>query len=207
MGCGGSRTEDKTKPGAKQRLVYVLGGPGSGKGSQCEKLVKEFGFIHMSAGDLLREEVKNKGPNAETIEKIQKEGALVSSELLVEIIKATLAKHPKNGRFLLDGFPRSQQNLDAWEKIIKDTVDVSFLLHLTCSEETMEKRLIKRGETSNRSDDNPETIRKRFQTFRNETMPVVKKMGEKVVEVSSEDTIEQVFGKVKEAVIAKGLNK
>lgn len=86
------------------------------------------------------------------------------------------------GRYLLDGFPRSKDNLDAWNEIIKDQADVKFLLFVECSFEVMEQRLLKRGETSGtlyrnqilgRADDNPETIKKRFETFTNETKPIV----------------------------------
>ncbi len=186
-------------------MLYVLGGPGSGKGTQCAKLVSDFDFIHVSTGDLLREEVKNKGPNAEDIEKVQKEGGLASSELLCTLIKGKFEKFPKTAKFLLDGFPRCQENLDAWDKIIKDSVKVTCLLYLVCSEETMTKRLLGRGE--GRSDDNPEAIKIRLDTFNGRTIPMIEKLMSMVVEISSEESAEEVHNKVKSAIEAKGFRK
>jgi UMP-CMP kinase len=158
---------------------------------------------------LLREEVKNKGPNATKIESVLKEGGLVSSELLVELIKGAFEKKGMKGKYLLDGFPRSQGNVDAWNSIIKDSADVPCLLYFTCSEETMEKRLLKRGETSGRSDDNSETIKKRFNTFKTETEPIVAhfKKENKVLEISAEGEIDEVYSNLNEEIIKKGLDK
>jgi UMP-CMP kinase family protein len=186
-------------------VVYVLGGPGSGKGTQCHKIVSDYGFVHLSTGDLLREEVKNNGPNAEEIAKRQKEGELVSSDLLCTLIKSTFEKHPKTAKFLLDGFPRSQDNLDAWDKVIGNKVEVPFLLFLKCSEETMVKRILERGQ--NRTDDNPETIKKRIEVFYSQTIPMVEKLKNKVVEINSEESPDEVYKNVKAILEGKGLNK
>jgi adenylate kinase family enzyme len=182
-----------------------LGGPGSGKGTQCHKIVSEYGFIHLSTGDLLREEVKNKGPSADEIEKVQKEGGLVSSDLLCKIVKTNFDKHPKTAKFLLDGFPRCQENLDSWDKIIGDCIEVPFLLFLKCSEETMTKRILERGQK--RSDDNPESIKKRIEVFNSQTIPMVEKLKHKVVEISSEESPDEVYKHVKASLESKGYKK
>lgn len=204
MGCGGSRTKED-----KPIVVFVLGGPGSGKGTQCAKIVEEFGFKHLSTGDLLREEVRSNGPQAEKIEGILKEGKLVPSEILVQLIKDAMTKNGFKGKYLLDGFPRGQENVDTWNKMMKKDVEVAFLLYLTCTEETMEKRLLKRGETSGRSDDNAETIRKRFNTFQKETKPIVElyRKQKKVEEISAEGDVEDIYAKIKESIQKKGINK
>jgi UMP-CMP kinase family protein len=188
----------------KANVVFVLGGPGSGKGTQCARLVADFGFIHLSTGDLLRKEVENKGPQAEKIEEVLKEGRLVSSEMLVELIKGAFEKHGMQGKFLLDGFPRSQQNVEAWDQIIKDSVNVPCLLYFSCSEETMKNRLLKRAETSGRSDDNEETIMKRFHTFQSETEPILQQFRDKnkVQEISAEGDVDEVYTNVKQAIQA-----
>jgi adenylate kinase family enzyme len=112
------------------------------------------------------------------------------------------------GKYLLDGFPRSQGNVNAWNNIMKDTVDVHCLLYFTCSEEVMEKRLLKRGETSGRSDDNAETIKKRFNTFKKETEPIIEhyKTENKVIEINAEGEVDQVYNKLKEEIVKKGLD-
>ena len=157
---------------------------------------------------MLREEVKNNGPNAAKIETVLKEGTLVLAELIVELIKGAFEKNGMKGKFLLDGFPRSQDNLDAWNLIIKDSVDVPCLLYFSCSEATMEKRILKRGETSGRSDDNAESIKKRFNTFRTETAPIIEHFQKenKVEEVSAEHDVEEIYSNLKNAIVRRGLD-
>lgn len=162
------------------QVVFVLGGPGSGKGTQCSRLVKDLGvWTHLSAGDLLRAERSKKDSDLATIinEKIST-GQIVPSEITVRLIKNAMDSDPKgNTRFLIDGFPRSEENNTAWESIM-DVADapistVEFVLFLDCPEDTMTSRLLERGLTSGRDDDNLDVIRKRFATFRNESMPIV----------------------------------
>lgn len=165
-------------------------------------MVADFGFVHLSTGDLLRKEVESKGPQAEKIEEVLKDGGLVSSEMLVELIKGAFQKNGMQGKFLLDGFPRSQQNVDAWNEIIKDSINVPCLLYFSCSEETMKNRLLKRAETSGRSDDNEETIMKRFHTFQSETQPILQQFRDmnKVQEISAEGEVDEVYNNVKQSI-------
>jgi UMP-CMP kinase len=162
-------------------VVFILGGPGSGKGTASERIQSEFKFVHLSAGDLLRAERKQPGSQyGETIEKYIVEGKIVPSEITVMLLqKAMEGSGMKGGRFLIDGFPRNLENLSTWEKIMDEKVDMPFILHLECSEKVMEERLLKRGETSGRSDDNIESIRKRFVTYEKETREIVKYFDEK----------------------------
>ena len=154
-------------------MVFVLGGPGAGKGTQCSYLVEEWGFVHLSAGDLLREERNN--PNSENGQLINdyiKEGKIVPVEitvtLLLNAMKASDAKY-----FLVDGFPRNENNLSGWETVVGAQAKVLGVLFFDCPEEIMESRLLERGKTSGRSDDNVESIRKRFKTYQNETFPII----------------------------------
>merc|ERR1719313_1412752 len=105
------------------------------------------------------------------------------------------------GRYLVDGFPRSLENYDVWQSILGDKVNVKFTFLLECSESVMEERLINRGKTSGRSDDNIETIRKRFVTFKEETMPVLDVLANQIVtkKVNSDPGIENVWGEVETA--------
>ena len=94
------------------------------------------------------------------------EGKLVPSKMLVEIVRKNIFKNgPNNDVYLIDGFPRSAENYEAWMEVMGDSVKVKTLLYLGCSLETLEKRLIERGKSSGRADDNLETIRKRFNTY------------------------------------------
>lgn len=89
-------------------LVPVVGGPGSGKGTQCDKLNEVFGFQHISTGDLLREEQKTDGLYSDLIDEFIKEGKLVPSDILVQLIHKAIYKLGNHGIILVDGFPRNQ---------------------------------------------------------------------------------------------------
>ncbi|CAE8674951.1 unnamed protein product [Polarella glacialis] len=184
----------------KPQVVFVLGGPGAGKGTQCAKLVETFGYHHLSAGDLLREEKTREGSeHGELINTYIREGKVVPSEITVKLLeKAMKGLEWEGGNFLVDGFPRSFENLSAWEKVLGDTVNVRLCLFFDCSEEEMEIRLLERGKTSGRSDDNIESIRKRFHTFKDESMPVVDKFeGEGILrKVNSQRSVEEVWDEV-----------
>jgi UMP-CMP kinase len=103
------------------------------------------------------------------------EGKIVPSEITVMLLEKAMRKAGfEGGRFLIDGFPRNIENLSTWEKLMNDKVSLPFILHLECGEEVMLNRLLKRGETSGRSDDNIEVIKKRFATYENETKEIIK---------------------------------
>lgn len=139
----------------KPKIIFILGGPGSGKGTQCDIMTSRYGYVHYSTGDLLREFIKTDCEEAAKIRAIIAEGKLAPSEMLVDIIKKNIFKNgPNNKVYLIDGFPRSAENYEAWKKIFGDDVDVKTLLYLECTLETLEARLIERGKSSGREDDN-----------------------------------------------------
>lgn len=200
-------TEAKTEaPATSEKklptVVFVLGGPGSGKGTQCERIVKEFGFSHLSAGDLLRAEVASKSPHGEMIDEMIKAGKIVPAEVTVGLLKTAIAKrHAEEGksRFLVDGFPRNDDNDRVWRAQMTGVAETAFVLFFECTEEVMLTRLLKRGETSGRKDDNEESIKKRFHTFHTESMPVVEtyeKAG-KVRKVDATKTPDEVFASIR----------
>jgi UMP-CMP kinase family protein len=169
MSADAGQQLSKASAAAPEGLVYfVMGGPGSGKGTQCAKLVERFGMVHLSAGDLLRAEVASGSKLGQEISAIIDQGQIVRSETTVALLRNGMAG--KRGPFLIDGFPRSLENLEAFEA---DVGKFAFMLFLQVSEEEMEKRLLRRGETSGRSDDNRETIVKRFRAFHEMSMPVI----------------------------------
>jgi UMP-CMP kinase len=183
---------------SKPKVVFVLGGPGCGKGTQCARIVREFGWVHLSAGDLLRAEVAQKSPEGELIESYIRDGRIVPVEITVNLLKKAILSSGKK-RFLVDGFPRNEDNAQGWARVVGDAVDVAFVLYFECPEEEMEKRLLKRGETSGRSDDNPDTIRKRFRTFMQESLPVIKSFERagKLRRVSAVPPPDEVFDHVR----------
>lgn len=157
-------------------VIFVLGGPGAGKGTQCANLVRDYHFTHLSAGDLLRAEQDR--PSSEfgaLIKDCIKNGSIVPMEVTVQLLEnamtETLEKtNSKKGKFLIDGFPRK---MDQALKFEESVCPARFVLFFDAPEEVMQKRLLKRGETSGRADDNEESIKKRFKTFVETSMPVV----------------------------------
>lgn len=144
-------------------------------------MIEKYGFVHYSTGDLLREFIQTDCEQAMRIKDIMSEGKLVPSKMLVEIVRKSIFKDGENNQtYLIDGFPRSAQNYEAWMEVMGDSVKVRTLLYLNCTLETLEKRLLERGKSSGRADDNLETIRKRFNTYTEQTTPFLKYYKEKV---------------------------
>eukprot|EP00124_Ichthyophonus_hoferi_P003720 Ihof_evm4s342 gene=Ihof_evmTU4s342 len=155
------------------QTVFVLGGPGAGKGTQCERIVKEFGYVHLSAGDLLREERQSGSVNGDLIESYIRDGAIVPVEITIKLIHNAMVKSGASN-FLVDGFPRNRDNLDGWFREMEGKSEVKCVLFFECSQETCLTRAMKRGETSGRSDDNIESFKKRYTTYENSTRPIIK---------------------------------
>ncbi|KAJ3103456.1 bifunctional uridylate/adenylate kinase [Phlyctochytrium bullatum] len=181
---------------ADTSVIFVLGGPGAGKGTQCANLVRDYGFVHLSAGDLLREERNRKGsPYGELINTYIREGQIVPYEITIRLLHAAMLKSTSK-RFLIDGFPRAMDQAEAFER---EVCQNKLVLYFECPEEEMLKRLLKRGETSGRIDDNIESIKKRFATFRDTSYPVIAhydKLG-KVKKVSCLNSVDGVYNETK----------
>jgi UMP-CMP kinase len=164
---------------AEATVFFVLGGPGAGKGTQCANLVKHYGFTHLSAGDLLRAEQDRPGSQfGQLIKDCIREGAIVPMEVTVqllenamtEVVETNKKSNKLPARFLIDGFPRKMDQAVKFEEVV---CPAKLVLFFDCPEKEMEKRLLERGKTSGRADDNEASIRKRFRTFVETSMPVV----------------------------------
>jgi len=197
---------------AKITVIYVLGGPGAGKGTQCGKLKEEFDFCHISAGDQLRAEQERQGSTyGELIKTCIKEGTIVPMEVTIKLLENAMRaalEDPSHtgdgwkdgkGRFLIDGFPRKMDQADAFDD---DVCPASLVFFFSTTEEIMLDRLLQRGETSGRADDNIDSIKKRFNTYRETTMPVIRKYEKlgKVSEIDSSPSVDEVYSKVRDAI-------
>jgi UMP-CMP kinase len=183
----------------------VLGGPGAGKGTQSEKIVDNYKCIHLSVGELLRDERQrgDKSPHAELIESCLVAGKIVPVEISLNLLRnamdsacqdAKIGKGNSYGApiFLVDGFPRNFDNLSGWTREMPEYAAVIGSLVYDCPIDILEQRILSRAETSGRSDDNLESARKRFQTFQRQTMPVVRALEE----VERMEIEEQGMGKI-----------
>lgn len=178
----------------KVKVVFVLGGPGSGKGTQCANIVEHFGYTHLSAGDLLRAEIKSGSENGTMIQNMIQEGKIVPSEVTVKLLQRAM-QESENDKFLIDGFPRNEENRAAFEEVTK--IVPEFVLFFDCPEEEMEKRILNRNQ--GRVDDNVETIRKRFKVFVESSLPVIEYYSSKgkVQKIDAAKPVAEVFEDVK----------
>lgn len=177
--------------------LILFGPPGSGKGTQSEKLIKKYGLKHLSTGDLLRSEIANKTPLGLEAKSLMDKGQLVPDEVVIGMISTSLDANPEAEGFLFDGFPRTSAQAEALDRLLdlKNT-SISIMLAMMVSEEELVHRLLKRGITSGRSDDNNENvIRARIAEYHNKTAAVAEyyKKFDKVVMVKGEGTVEEIF--------------
>jgi len=187
---------EDVNPLADAKVVFVVGGPGSGKGTQCSRIVEKYGFCHLSSGDLLREEVASGSERGKRLNEIMEKGELVPLDAVLELIRdAMKAKLSETKCFLIDGYPREMEQGVRFEK---ELVECCKVLYFEVSDETMKSRLMERGKTSGRVDDNEETIKKRLETFHNQTQPVINYYTEKqkAVMISAEAGVDDVFAEV-----------
>jgi adenylate kinase len=177
--------------------LILFGPPGSGKGTQSEKLIVRYGLKHLSTGDLLRSEIRRQTALGLEAKNFMDKGQLVPDEVVIGMISSALDENPDASGFLFDGFPRTSAQAEALDKLLdlKET-SIGVMLALDVTEEELVKRLLKRGETSGRSDDNNEqVIRARITEYRNKTEAVADyyRQFNKVVMVKGEGTIEEIF--------------
>ena len=187
--------------------LILFGPPGSGKGTQSEKLIAKYGLKHLSTGDILRSEIANQTPLGLEAKKIMDKGQLVPDEVVIGMISSALDANPNAQGFLFDGFPRTPAQAEALDKLLElKKTSIAAMLALNVSEEELVKRLMKRGETSGRSDDtNENVIRARITEYRNKTAVVADyyHQFEKVVAVKGEGTIDDIFAALSKEIDAR----
>merc|ERR1711881_244165 len=172
-------------------IVWVLGGPGCGKGTQCDKIVAKYGFTHLSSGDLLRDEVNSGSARGKELLAIMEKGDLVPLQVVPDLLaEAMISKLGGSKGFLIDGYPREVSQGEEFEKCIAPCAQI---LYFEVSDETMTGRLLKRGETSGRADDNVETIKKRLDTFHKHSEPVMDAYASKCAKIPAERPVDDIF--------------
>lgn len=195
----------------KVTVVYILGGPGSGKGTQSARLVQDYGFKHLSAGDLLRDEQDREGSEyGQMIKNYIKDGLIVPMEVTVKLLENAMrakieSDETHSARFLVDGFPRKMDQAVYFEQNVCKS---SCTVFLDCPEDVMRERLLNRGKTSGRADDNEESIMKRFRTFIETSMPVVdlfEKEG-RVIKVPATGSEADVYSRLVEGLNARDIH-
>jgi adenylate kinase len=184
--------------------IILFGPPGSGKGTQSENLIVSYGLKHLSTGDLLRSEIANQTPLGLEAKRFMDQGQLVPDEVVIGMISSALDNNPAAKGFLFDGFPRTEAQSIALDKLLalKET-EISLVLALEVSEEELVKRLLNRGLTSGRSDDTNETvIRARINEYEQKTTVVANYYAgfDKVVKIKGEGTVEEIFSSLRSEI-------
>ncbi|KAA6334604.1 adenylate kinase [termite gut metagenome] len=154
--------------------IIIFGAPGSGKGTQSERIVKRFGVNHISTGDVLRTEIKNGTELGKTAQKYTDQGQLIPDALMIDILAKVFDSFKDGKGVIFDGFPRTIAQAEALKVMLAERKqEVSIMFDLDVPEEELMTRLIKRGKESGRSDDNEETIKKRLSVYHSQTAPLI----------------------------------
>jgi adenylate kinase len=177
--------------------LILFGPPGSGKGTQSERLIAKYGLKHLSTGDLLRNEIAGQTPLGMAVKNLMAEGKLVPDEIVIEMIDAAIENNTSVNGFLFDGFPRTTAQAEALDKLLAQKgTEIAIVLALQVSQDELIKRLLNRGRTSTRSDDvNEEVIASRIAEYEKKTAAVAehyKKFG-KVEYVKGEGDVDAIF--------------
>ncbi|MCA9734485.1 MAG: adenylate kinase [Deferribacteres bacterium] len=190
--------------------IALFGPPGAGKGTQSEFLIEEYNLFYISTGDLLRKEIANKTSLGMQARDIIASGGLVSDEIIVQIIEKTITENPDADGFLFDGFPRTYiQAYILSGLMIKLNTTLSCLISLKLPEEESVARLLKRGETSGRSDDNEQVIRNRLREYYEKTLPVLRFYKERGIlyEIDGSKSIDDVKAQIRAVISAELSNR
>ena len=187
--------------------LVLFGGPGSGKGTQSARLIDNYGLYHISTGELLRDHIKKETEIGRTANNYISKGQLIPDDLMISIIEEILEKEAKDKKgIILDGFPRTIAQAEALEKFLKSRgSDIHAVVGLEVPDDELTKRLIKRAEESGRSDDNPETIKKRLDVYHSQTQPLREHyIGKgKYIPINGKGNVDEIFNSIKEGLKAK----
>ncbi len=177
--------------------IILFGPPGSGKGTQSQKLIAKYGLKHLSTGDLLRHEIATQTPLGIEAKAIMEKGLLVPDEVVIAMISTALDENQDVNGFLFDGFPRTEAQSEALDKLLElKNTEITMLLALEVSEEELINRIKERGLTSGRDDDaNVEIVKARIAEYHKKTSVVEDyyKKFNKVQSVKGEGSVEEIF--------------
>ena len=183
--------------------IVIFGAPGSGKGTQSERIVEKDGINHISTGDVLRAEIKNGTELGKTAKGYIDQGQLIPDELMIDILASVFDSFKDSKGVIFDGFPRTIAQAEALKKMLAERgQDVSVMLDLEVPEDELMVRLIKRGKDSGRADDNEETIKKRLHVYHSQTSPLIDwyKNEKKYQHINGLGTMDGIFADICEAV-------
>lgn len=185
--------------------ICLFGPPGCGKGTQAAKIIEKYKLIHLSTGDIFREEIKNKTELGLTLKSYIDKGALVPDSVVLRELYKRAIEHMDSKGLVFDGFPRTLLQADMLTRLLyKRRIPISLVISIDANEKELFKRLLKRAQEQGRSDDNELVINNRIEVYKNQTFPLLnyyEKQG-KLHRVEGMNSIEKVFEDI-ESIISK----
>lgn len=185
------------------RIIILFGAPGVGKGTQGALIAEKYGYLHMSTGSILREEVARHTPLGEEIDSYISKGYLVPDKMICNIVVEEIDKLKNEKGIILDGFPRTLPQAEFLDiMLFEKGLKVDLMIDIRANRETLIDRLVKRGTLSHRMDDTLETIEKRLRIYKNQTLPLVgyyQQTG-RYNKITSENSIENTFDHIVELI-------
>lgn len=186
--------------------IVLFGPPGAGKGTQSERLVEQYQLIHLSTGDIFRANIKQQTPLGQEAKSYMDQGNLVPDAVTIKMLRKEVESHPSAAGFIFDGFPRTTAQAEALDNFLEEKgTEITLMLALEVTEEELRQRLLKRAETSGRSDDaDPKVIQKRIDVYQQETAPVKDFYRErgKLKEVDGQGSIDAITQRLFSAIEA-----
>lgn len=198
------KTQNEQDIRIKMKNIVIFGAPGSGKGTQSDKLIEEYGLGHISTGDVLREEIKKGTELGKTAQSYIDKGNLIPDELMVNILAGVYDSFGRGHKgVIFDGFPRTIPQAEALKQMLSERGDkVAAMIELDVPEEELMKRLILRGQQSGRADDNEETIKKRLVVYHSQTQPLIEWYKQEGLHhhINGLGELDRIFADIKEVI-------
>lgn len=185
--------------------IVIFGAPGSGKGTQSERLIEKYGLHHISTGELLRKHIAEGTPLGKLADTYISNGLLIPDELMIEVLHDLFRNNPEHVAkgVIFDGFPRTIPQAEALAEMLKDYgTDVHAVVGLDVDEDELVRRMLERGKATGRADDNLDTINKRLKVYHKQTAPLreyYRNKG-KFHSINGNGDVEQIFGDISKAL-------
>jgi adenylate kinase len=184
--------------------LVLFGPPGAGKGTQSARLIEKYHLVHLSTGDILRGEIANGTPLGLEAKKLMDKGVLVPDEVVIGMISNKLDSNPGANGFIFDGFPRTQAQAAALDKLLEEKgTSITRMLALKVEDEELIRRILGRGKDSGRSDDSdPVIIRKRIEEYNAKTAPLINyyMAQDKYSDITGLGSVDEIFSKLCDAI-------
>lgn len=190
--------------------IVLFGPPGAGKGTQSAKLIEKYHLVHLSTGDILRNEIAHGTPLGLEAKKLMDQGILVPDEVVIGMIRNKINAYPQALGFIFDGFPRTQAQAAALDDVLLEKgTSITRMLALNVEDEELVRRILGRGQDSGRSDDNdPAIIRKRIEEYNKKTAPLIDyyKAQHKFTPIIGKGSVDEIFALLCDAIESLPIN-